>query len=876
MSLDEADRDYAKIGDPGTYPYTRGRMGPPAARRRGWIHRELSGEGSPRRSNEQLRDLLARGALGIDVIGDNPTMSALDPDHPMCIPAVGTTGVSLCRKQDFIELVEGIPLDEITLSHSLPPAFALAGQYLASPCHGIDPRVLRGSAIQPPLYSEDCSYSTFLPFETRMRLTLDSIVFALREMPRFHAFLEDTYYISDGGLNAVEEMSLGLLEIREVCRRLLARGLPVDSFAPRIAILVNCRMDLFEEIAKIRATRRMFARMMREEFGATDPRSWSVNIAVHTSGLTLTAAQPANNIVRGAVQALAMAMAGVQGLEISTFDEPFRTPSAIAHQTAIRTQQVIQTETNITAVEDPLGGSWYLESLTDELERRIDAAVRQMEALGDVGTLVESGYFRNIFLHGMDRHSRAVQSGELRIVGVNEHVIAPEDDRFLRDIAEQRFEPDYAQVESDPRLAPHPRRRAAAGRPRARTRRIGRPRRRPHGPDRRRPRRGRHHRRDHRLPPGGPGAAGRPVRVRRPAPAARDPDMTGPAPGPSAGSGRPGRIVIGTLGLDQHEVGAMAISRILIRHGYEVIYLGRFNTPERLTAVAEQEDADLVGVSIHSWEYAAYADELVARCRELGIGLVLGGSVLTERDQADLLRRGADAVFGPYASEATMLRQIDAVVRRVRAGDPPARLTKRAARSPAVRAAGRADRHRDRRGARARPRLHPGAVPARRRRGRRPTSTRRPSKRSPTPPGTCPAACTRVVCDVTGPDAPRTLLDAALRRYGQLHGLVSNAGLLRSGPILQLDDERPAPATRGARDRAVPVAASRPAATGAPKPRQAGRSRPRWCSPPRPPGCTASAPKPPTARPKPPWPCSPGSAPTSWAGTGRRSTPSLP
>ena len=443
----DGSHDYARIGDPGTYPYTRGRMRPLAARRRGWIHRELSGEGSPRRSNEQLRALLAGGALGIDVIGDNPTMSALDPDHPMCVPAVGTTGVSLCRKQDFIELLEGIPLDEITLSHSLPPAFALAGQYLASPRHGIDPRVLRGSAIQPPLYSEDCSYSTFLPFATRMRLTQDSIVFGLHEMPRFHAFLEDTYYISDGGLDVVEEMSLGFLEIREVCRRLLARGVPVDSFAPRIAILVNCRMDLFEEIAKIRATRRLFARMMREEFGAVDPRSWSVNIAVHTSGLTLTAAQPANNIVRGAVQALAMAMAGVQGLEISTFDEPFRTPSAIAHQIAIRTQQVIHTETNITAVEDPLGGSWYLESLTDELERRIDAAVRQMEALGDVGTLAESGYFRSILLRGMDRHSSAVQSGDLRIVGVNEHVVAPEDDWFLRDIAEQRFEPDYAHVE---------------------------------------------------------------------------------------------------------------------------------------------------------------------------------------------------------------------------------------------------------------------------------------------------------------------------------------------------------------------------------------------------------------------------------------------
>jgi methylmalonyl-CoA mutase, N-terminal domain len=443
---EEGVHDYARVGDPGTYPFTRGRRRP-AGRSGGWIHRELSGEGSPRRSNEQLHALLAHGVQGVDVIGDNPTMSALDPDHPLCVPAVGTTGVSLCRKQDFVELLAGIPLDRITLSHSLPPAFALAGQYLACPPNRIDPKVLRGSAIHAPLYSEDCSYSTFLPFAIRMRLSLDSIAFSLREMPRFHAFLEDTYYISDGGLDVVEEMSLGLLEIREVCRRLMARGLPIDAFAPRIAILVNCRMDLFEEIAKIRATRRLFARMMREEFGATDPRSWSVNVAVHTSGLTLTAAQPANNIVRGALQALAMAMAGVQGLEISTFDEPFRTPSAIAHQLALRTQQVIHTETNVGAVDDPLGGSYYVESLTDELERRIDAAIREIEGLGDVQTLVDTGYFRAIFTNAMDRHSSAVQSGELRIVGVNEHVVPPENDLFLREVAEERFEPDASHVE---------------------------------------------------------------------------------------------------------------------------------------------------------------------------------------------------------------------------------------------------------------------------------------------------------------------------------------------------------------------------------------------------------------------------------------------
>jgi methylmalonyl-CoA mutase cobalamin-binding domain/chain len=264
--------------------------------------------------------------------------------------------------------------------------------------------------------------------------------------------------------------------------------------------------------------------------------------------------------------------------------------------------------------------------------------------------------------------------------------------------------------------------------------------------------------------------------------------MTGPASGPSAGSGRPGRVVIGTLGLDQHEVGAMAISRILIRHGYEVIYLGRFNTPERLTAAAEQEDADLIGVSIHSWEYAAYADELLARCRELGMGLVLGGSVLTERDQADLLGRGADAVFGPYASEATMLRQIDAVVRRVRAGDPPARAHQTSGTQPgrpvplagrtvivtgAARGLGRAyTLELCRQGA---------AVVA-------DDIDEAALKEVADAARDLPGSVHAVVCDVTGPDAPRTLLDAALRGYGQLHGLVSNAGLLRSGPILQLDD----------------------------------------------------------------------------------------
>jgi methylmalonyl-CoA mutase cobalamin-binding domain/chain len=243
---------------------------------------------------------------------------------------------------------------------------------------------------------------------------------------------------------------------------------------------------------------------------------------------------------------------------------------------------------------------------------------------------------------------------------------------------------------------------------------------------------------------------------------------------------RPGRIVIGTLGLDQHEVGAMAISQILVRHGYEVVYLGRFNTPERLAAVAAQEDADLVGVSVHSWEFVAYADELVRRCHELGVGLVLGGSVLTDRDRADLTARGADAVFGPYAAEAEMLRQIDAVVRRVRAGSPAPVAAPAAAASPlagrvvivtgAARGLGRAyTLELCRQGV---------AVVAN-------DVDEAALKETVDAAGSAHP----VVHDVTDPAAPRVLLDAALRRYGQVHGLVANAGLLRSGPLLRLSDD---------------------------------------------------------------------------------------
>ena len=283
--------------------------------------------------------MLEHGQTGIDVIGDAPTQSLLDPDHPLAREAVGTQGVSLCRKQDFLDLFEGVPFDRVSISSSVPAFFALSGLVLAAREAKFPLERLRGSILHGPLYTEDCSYAWHLPVDFRVRLALDCIEFCSQHMPKFHAYVEDTYFFSESGLTPVEEMALGFVQLRHLVRKLLARGVGIDTFAPRIALLVNCGMDFFEEIAKIRATRRLYAKMMRDEFGATNPRSISAAITSHTSGLSLTAQQPVNNIVRGTVQALALVLSGVQALEISAFDEAFRTPSKDAHIVGLRTQQ---------------------------------------------------------------------------------------------------------------------------------------------------------------------------------------------------------------------------------------------------------------------------------------------------------------------------------------------------------------------------------------------------------------------------------------------------------------------------------------------------------------------------------------------------------
>ncbi len=442
--------DVADLGldgeKPGTYPFSRGRR-PHALPPGGWIQRTLAGEGDPVRSNQLLRYLVDKGENGLDIICDSPTQALMDPDHPLAQNSIGTQGVSVCHKQDYLELLKDLPLNSITISMSAPYLFAVAGLNIVAREYGFDLAKLRGSSIVGPFYGEDCTYAIHMPFNCRVRTATDVIEYCAKEMPRFHAFIEDTYFFSESGLDAVEEMALGFVEIRHLVRETLKRGVDIDAFAPRIAILVNCSMDFFEEIAKIRATRRLFAKMMREEFGAKDPRSWSVVITSHTSGLSLTAQQLPNNIVRGTTQALALVLAGAHAIEISAFDEALRTPTEEAHLVALRTQQIIDSETGVAKVVDPLGGSYYVESLTAEMERRIWAMVQEIEAKGTPSQLYDSGWFRAFFEEKMQRYYRQLETKEQIVVGVNEHQVSREEDMLLREVSETKIRPYRQRIE---------------------------------------------------------------------------------------------------------------------------------------------------------------------------------------------------------------------------------------------------------------------------------------------------------------------------------------------------------------------------------------------------------------------------------------------
>ncbi|MCZ6706894.1 MAG: methylmalonyl-CoA mutase family protein [Chloroflexi bacterium] len=417
----EIDDDYlSSIGFPGQYPFTRG-VQPTMYRGRLWTMRQYAGFGTALETNRKFRALLEMGQTGLSVAFDLPTQLGYDSDDPLARDEVGQVGVAIDSLADFETVFEEIPLDQISTSMTInAPASVLLAMYVAiGEAQGVARTELRGT-VQNDVLKEYVARGTYIfPPGPSLRLATDVMEFCAREVPRFNAISVSGYHIRDAGSTAAQEMGLTLSNAIAYVDSALARGLEVDDFAGNISWIFNTHNDFFEEVAKFRALRRMWARIMRERFGATNPRSWMLRTHTQTGGSTLTAQQPENNIARTAVQALAAVLGGVQSMALSCYDEALALPTDAAQRTALRTQQIIAHETGAADTIDPLAGSYFVEALTDRLEAEALAIMRRVEDLGGAVSAIEAGYMQTEIAEAAARHQREVDSGERIVVGVN-------------------------------------------------------------------------------------------------------------------------------------------------------------------------------------------------------------------------------------------------------------------------------------------------------------------------------------------------------------------------------------------------------------------------------------------------------------------------
>jgi methylmalonyl-CoA mutase N-terminal domain/subunit len=426
---DADGRDYAAaLGDPGAYPYTRG-VQPTMYRGRLWTRREVCGFGSGRDTNERMRFQVAQGVSGLSVIDDNNGSLGLDADHPMGVAEAGVQGVSVSSLADFEDLFAGIPIERVSVAFDISGLDSIAWMalYVAlAEKRGIDPAALRGTVQNDTLHFQYCGYGDSCPVDLGLKASVDIIEFCARRMPRWYTGNVNMYDLREQGLDAPQEVAFGFGNAIEYTERAMARGLGVDEFAPRRGFYCSCHVDFFEEIAKLRAARRMWARMMRERFGATDPRSWQFRFGVHTAGVSLTAPQPLNNAIRVAYEALAAVLGGAQSIHCCSYDEPIGLPTAASQQLAIRTQQVLAYETGVTRVADPLGGSYYVEALTDRIEAEATRILETIAAQGGMAAAIRAGWVQREIDAAIARRQREIERKEKIVVGVNALCQPPE------------------------------------------------------------------------------------------------------------------------------------------------------------------------------------------------------------------------------------------------------------------------------------------------------------------------------------------------------------------------------------------------------------------------------------------------------------------
>jgi len=422
--LDVADLDYqADLGFPGEYPFTRG-VHATLHRGRLWTMRMFAGFGSAEETNRRFKYLLEHGQTGLSVAFDLPTLYGYDTDAPQAAGEFGKCGVAVSSLQDMQVLFDGIPLDQVTTSMTInSPAAIVWAMYIAAAEKQGVPMEQLGGTIQNDILKEYIAQKEFIfPPEPSMRLVTDTIEFGTQRLPRWNTISISGYHIREAGSTAAQELAFTLADGLEYVRWGVQRGLDVDDFGPRLSFFFNAHNDFFEEIAKYRAARRIWAREMKETFGAKSPRAWLLRFHTQTAGVSLTAQQPENNAVRVAIQALAAVLGGTQSLHTNSLDEALALPSEYAVKIALRTQQIIAHESGVTNTIDPLGGSFFVEAMTDRIEAQARAYFRQIEHLGGVIPALKAGFFQREIAEAAYRYQREIDEKQRVIVGVNEYV----------------------------------------------------------------------------------------------------------------------------------------------------------------------------------------------------------------------------------------------------------------------------------------------------------------------------------------------------------------------------------------------------------------------------------------------------------------------
>lgn len=418
------DKSYnEKLGYPGEFPYTRG-IHYNGYRGKIWTMRQFAGFGSPEDTNQRFKYLLSNGQTGLSVAFDMPTLMGWDPEDPISEGEVGICGVSVSSLADMEVLFDGIPLDKVSTSMTInSPAAIIYAYYLAvAEKQGVDFKNLRGT-LQNDILKEYIAQKEFIfPPKESIRIITDMIEYSTKEVPQFNTVSVSGYHIREAGSTAAQELAFTLANGFAYIEACLERGMDIDAFAPRISHFFNSHLDFFEEIAKFRAARRIYAKKMRYKYGAKNPRSWILRFHTQTAGCSLTAQQPENNIVRTAIEALAAVLGGTQSLHTNSMDETLALPSDKAVKIALRTQQILAYEHGVINVVDPLGGSYYVEKLTDEIEAEAEKYFDMIEAQGGVIACIENGFFQKEIANAAYIYQQELDRKEKIVVGVNEFI----------------------------------------------------------------------------------------------------------------------------------------------------------------------------------------------------------------------------------------------------------------------------------------------------------------------------------------------------------------------------------------------------------------------------------------------------------------------